>query len=103
MNSKTAALLFTMLSLGGMLVTGSTLASTASAQPSDEEELVGDLLDDLDISEEELDNVLDNLDIIDNRLVRDLLDNLDIIDEEDDEVVWCYLRQGDVRVCFETQ
>ncbi len=104
MSSKTAALLFTMLSLGGMLVSGSTLASTASAQPSYEEEVLGDLLDDLGISEEELDNLLDNLGIIDNRLVRDLLDNLDIIDEEeDDEVVWCYLRQGDVRVCFETQ
>jgi hypothetical protein len=104
MSSKTAVLLFTMLSLGGLLVTGSTLASTAYAQPADEEELVSDLLDDLGISEEELDNLIDNLDIIDNRLVRDLLDNLDIIDEEeDDEVVWCYLRQGDVRVCFETQ
>jgi hypothetical protein len=89
MSSETAALLFTMLSLGGMLVTGSTLASTASAQPAYEEEPVGDLLDDLGI--------------IDNRLVRDLLDNLDIIDEEDDEVIWCYLRQGDLRVCFETQ
>jgi hypothetical protein len=104
--SKTAVLLFTMLSLGGMLLAGVTPAPV-SAQPADEEELAGDLLDDLGISEEELDNLLDNLDIIDNRLVRDLLDNLDIIDEEEedgeDEVVWCYLRQGDERVCFETQ
>jgi hypothetical protein len=103
-NSKAAVLLFTMLSLGGMLVPGLTL-SPVSAQPLDEEQLVGDLLDDLGISEEELDIILDDLGLIDDGLVGDLLDDLGIIDEEeeDDEVVWCYLRQGDVRVCFETQ
>lgn len=105
MNSKTAVLLFTMLSLGGMLVPGLTL-SPVSAQSVDEDELVGDLFDDLDISEEKLDDLLDDLSIIDKRFVGDLIDDLGIIDEEeeeDDEVVWCYLRQGDVRVCFETQ
>lgn len=106
MNSKAAVLLFTILSLGGMLVPGLTL-SPVSAQSEDEEELVDDLLDDLGVSIEELDNILDDLGIIDDGLVGDLLDDLGIIDEEEeedeDEVVWCYLRQGDVRVCFETQ
>lgn len=107
MKLKTMILFFTMLSLGGMLVPGLT-PSPVSAQSADEEQLVGDLLDDLGISEEELDNLLDDLGIIDDGLVGDLLDDLGIIDEEeeeeeDDEVVWCYLRQGDVRVCFETQ
>jgi hypothetical protein len=104
-NSKTAVLLFTMLSLGGMLVPGLIL-SPVSAQSEDEEQLVGDLLDDLGISEEELDIILDDLGVIDDGLVGDLLDDLGISEEEeeeDDEVVWCYLRQGDVRVCFETQ
>ncbi len=97
-----------------MLVPGLTLAPTASAQPvDDEEERLGDLLDDLGIIDEELDNILDDLGIIDDGLVGDLLDDLGIIDEEEeeddededdeDEVVWCYLRQGDERVCFETQ
>ena len=104
MNSKAAVLLFTMFSLGGMLVPGLTL-SPVSAQSEDEEELVDDLLDDLGVSIEELDSILDDLGIIDDGLVGDLLDDLGIIDEEEeeDEVVWCYLRQGDVRVCFETQ
>ena len=106
MNSKAAVLLFTILSLGGMLVPGLTL-SPVSAQSEDEEELVGDLLDDLGIIDDGLvDNLLDDLGIIDDGLVDNLLDDLGIIDEEeeeDDEVVWCYLRQGDVRVCFETQ
>jgi hypothetical protein len=98
MNSKTAALLFTLLSLGGMVaVPALTVApTTAYAQLLDEDELVRNLLDDLGIT--------------DDRLVRDLLDDLGIIDDEEeeddedeDEVVWCYLRQGDVRVCFESQ
>ena len=111
MNLKTAVLLFTILSLGGMLVPGLTL-SPVSAQPLDEEQLVDNLLDDLGIidDEEELDNLLDDLGIIDDGFVGNLLDDLGIIDDEEeeddedeDEVVWCYLRQGDVRVCFETQ
>ena len=68
-----------MLSLGSMLVPGLTLSPvSAQPQPVDEEELVGELLDDLGIIDEEE-------------------------EEDEDEVVWCYLRQGDVRVCFETQ
>ena len=38
MNSKTAALLFTILGVGGMLLPGLTLAPTASALPQDEDD-----------------------------------------------------------------
>jgi hypothetical protein len=38
MNSKTAALLFTILGIGGMLLPGLTLAPTASAYIVDEEQ-----------------------------------------------------------------
>ena len=63
-----------MLSLGGMLVPGLT-PSPVSAQLADKEELASDLLDDLGIIDE----------------------------EEDDQVIWCYQRQGDETVCFNTQ
>jgi hypothetical protein len=44
MNSKTAALFFAMLSLGGMLASGLTLAPAASAANLDEDGLGGILL-----------------------------------------------------------
>ncbi len=78
MNSKRIALLFAMLSLGGMLVPGLTL-TPVSAQLRDSDELVdNNLLGDLGITEEEK-------------------------EDGEDGVIWCYQRQGDETVCFNTQ
>lgn len=79
-----------MMSLGGLLAPALTL-SPVSALPVNEDELVNTLLENIeniDLSEEELD---------------DLLERLGISEDEDDAAVWCYQRQGDVTVCFETQ
>ena len=65
MNSKTVAILFAMLSLGSMLVPGLTL-TPASALPVNQDELRDSLLEnleDLQLSEEELNELLERLGI----------------------------------------
>ena len=76
MKLKTAALLFAMLSIGGMSASGLTLAPAASAANLDEDGL-GILLKDLDIAlDEDIPLDEDGLGI--------LLKDLDITEEEEE-------------------
>jgi hypothetical protein len=101
MNSKTAALLFAIFSLGGMLLPGLTLAPTAFAQSEEEilvqEEINRDVIvqdpEQEDANEEEVDEDGDELvgdipeipDIDVDQLIADILELLDIDVDEDGE------------------